>query len=1077
MKTIRMTPLQRSYVNGRETAETKELYIYETPDIYDESLLNVIAEKLFAAHPILTYGNSDAASFELRCGAGSFRTAVTDADDINEFVENIFPRKLSAVLELYSVRCGEKNYIVTKTDGRYFDGTSQYILYNELGKLIRGEEVVNESAFLEYADSISDSDEGELSDEAKEYWRNIADLDAPILPLCEKDTEPPITSVVRKNISEEEFETLNKAAAKCGTTVFALMLAVFSKSLSLYSSNKEFMLTLPKDERLSAGSGLAGNSIGLFADAMLFRFINEGKSILDTAVDVQYGLMETLDMSELPVGDIYRYIMKTGRSDFSVPVSFTDLSGIHFCDSTLKYIGNRVQTAMLNIEAIFQHTSKGYSFDLTYRRDAVNCKTAEGIAEVFAETISSLSENMDDVLQRKTLKPPKADMKLISELNHTGDAVCESPLSELITQAFRKYSDRTALISDKRKLTYSELERKAYSFGSGLRRKFGNESGLRIGILLPKSDRQIIAAAGCILCGIAYMPFETELNKESIAAVAKKAELSAIVTDEAMAEKISDIDVTLILYTEDEQEYHAGSYPVISGEDPAILINTSGTTGIPKTVLVKNSGIVNCLVYTKELFGLTENDRVLALTNFCHDMAVFDTFGLMICGGAAVVPDVSLQKDPSHWADLIRKYHVTAWNSVPVFLEMLAAYYEKHDITINEDLRIIDLGGDWIRPSFAEKALDMFPNARIFSVGGPTETTIWSIYHLIERCDCKSESIPYGRPFPAVKYHILNSRNELCPIGVAGTMFVSGVSVAGGYAGNAEETNKRFIDIDGCIYYDTGDNGMYLPDGSVRILGRSDCQVKIHGKRIELNGIENAAECCGNINGAVCVLSKCTGKLALFISSEDDIDILAFRNALSEKFPDYMLPADIIVNETLPITRNGKIDRKKLANTEISSERNEEKIGQIDETTEKLLAICRDQLENYEYDESLNFYMMGGDSLSSIGVIDSIKEMFGVELTITEMMMFPTLFEWAELIHQREKSMDAGNNVIADICTEIFGKNADDSLCIYDTDDPLSYAKRAAEILDSVSGEEVTAYHIIAYPFAGDWYRFLSGGK
>lgn len=1079
---VPMTPLQRSYKGGLNAAYgavTKELYVYLMPEdmLSDKESLRAVANKLIQAHPILGYKYEEGQTYEMVYNRNNvYFIGHACTDDLNDCVDKIFNEPLRYVFELWVIETGNEKNLAVKTDGMYFDGDSHNIFSSELEVLLYGGKVDTENDFITYAKKLSETDGTELSDEAKEYWKGISATQPPALPIVENTYGNITTAVIRQSVSENVYNNLSNIAARCNVTLFALLLTVFAKSLSLYSTGKEFMLNLPMSDR--SKDSVKRNSIGLFADAMLFRFLDDGKSIAETAEDVQYSLMETFDFSELPITKIYRYIRSTGAVNFSAPVSFTDLTSAPKPTGKMKRRSTRVQTSQLWIEAIFERNETCYGFTLTYQCGVVPDFVADGIAEVFCSTLKSLAENTEKVLNSKCLKPKVSDIELIEKLNDTGEPICDRSLYELLMSSFESHADKYALLSESRTITYRELKQKAYSVGGTVRKLLNIYEGKpRVGILLPKGDRQIIAAVGCILSGIAYMPIENELTAETIVSVAKKAELSAVITDSSLADKLTESDIMQIPYDEYTETNGETSYPIISGDDIAVLINTSGTTGVPKSVLIKAKGIVNCLVHTKKLFGLGKSDRVLALTNFCHDMALFDTFGLLICGGAVVVPANNLQKDPEHWCALMDKFNVTVWNSVPVFLEMLAAYYESKGIIENGMLRCIDLGGDWIRPLFAEKALKMFPNAKIFSVGGPTETTIWNISHPITPEDCKMQSIPYGRPFPASKYFIFNDRFALCPIGIAGTMYVSGVGVSAGYAGNAEETEKRFITYEGCRYYNTGDNGMYLPDGTVRILGRSDFQIKISGKRIELTGIENAVIECADVSGAVCVLNKETGKLAVFVTSEKEINETLLRDKLAKKLPEYMLPSNIVRIDEFPVTRNGKIDRRALENKNISSNKLvSENTVELDHITKNLLEICRESLDNFEYDESLNFYIMGGDSLSSLGIIQKIRDRFGVELSVTEMMMYPSLNEWAELIGERSSLSDGTAEFLERLCIELFGKSAEDEICLLDTDAPQEKASKAAEEISRFTGKEINGYKLLAYPFVRDWASIISGG-
>src|SRR5262249_42564995 len=235
-----------------------------------------------------------------------------------------------------------------------------------------------------------------------------------------------------------------------------------------------------------------------------------------------------------------------------------------------------------------------------------------------------------------------------------------------------------------------------------------------------------------------------------------------------------------------------GRAPRCLPEDLAYILYTSGSTGQPKGVMIAHRGLVNAVVQTIRHFRIDASDRILGLTGLHHDMSAFDLFGTLAAGATLVLADRARRRDPRHWLALMEDEGVTVWNSVPAMMEMLVADIEARGARIPESLRLIFLGGDWIATDLPRRPAACGRRARRVSVGGPTETTLWSIWHEVDRVDPDWVSIPYGQPIPNVAYHILNDRLEDCPNWVPGEMYCSGVGLALGYLRDPERTAAAF---------------------------------------------------------------------------------------------------------------------------------------------------------------------------------------------------------------------------------------------------------------------------------------------
>lgn len=362
-------------------------------------------------------------------------------------------------------------------------------------------------------------------------------------------------------------------------------------------------------------------------------------------------------------------------------------------------------------------------------------------------------------------------------------------------------------------------------------------------------------------------------------------------------------------------------------------------------------------------------------------------------------------------------------------------------------------------------------------MGGPTETTIWNIVHKVQKDDLLNKFIPYGKPFPNTKYYILDEALEPVPLMVKGVMYVEGIGVSDGYVGNREETLKRFIIHSGIRIYNTGDYGRYLETGEIQILGRVDSQVKINGKRIELNGIEHRLNQIDGILECCVVVHIRTKKLAAFYTSSHNLKPDYVKEYLSKQLATYMIPQVVEKLDVMPLNHNGKPDRKKLGKWELSI-RDQPDNPVLPELEGRLLEICQRVLENPSVQPDDNFYLMGGDSISAMKLVSEIYRTFHIDLEVYDIMNQPYIADWAEIIkknqlEQNEKAENLTEQLLA-ICKTVLHNNE-----IRESDDFYSMGgdeHSVMELIDKImqfTNSRLSEFLILSKPYISNWVEEL----
>ena len=481
-------------------------------------------------------------------------------------------------------------------------------------------------------------------------------------------------------------------------------------------------------------------------------------------------------------------------------------------------------------------------------------------------------------MEIKTSKLSDEDISMIDRINDTEHVLTDQYMPEKLRDAFVRGGERTAVITTQKEYSFHELGRDvsrtaAYFLQQGI------GTGCTVALMFRKSYEQLAAALSVIYSGAAYTPIEYDLPKERIAESLATSHAVLLVTDAQNKAKLLEqggFDGIEII-TWDEAKVDAEAAPaIVDPEDTFAVIFTSGSTGKPKGVMVSFENIRNCFEYTTFRMHVTEQTRIISVINFCHDMNIYELFGVIAENGTVVIPDTEKEREPAHWIELINRYQVNMWESVPTLISLLLLEADKNQ-DVMPSLKQIILGGEFVPIETVRKIMVHCPNAVTTTIGGPTETTIWNIMHQVEAEDLNKSTIPYGNPIWNTEYYILDDALNVVPIGTTGIIYNAGKSVTKGYT-EASLTKEKFIyhPVLKKRLYNTGDLGRYSEKGYIEILGRNDTQVKINGKRIELEGIENRILENPNVKQAAVVANA--GHMVAFCSlnekmlSEKNVD-------------------------------------------------------------------------------------------------------------------------------------------------------------------------------------------------------------
>ena len=371
------------------------------------------------------------------------------------------------------------------------------------------------------------------------------------------------------------------------------------------------------------------------------------------------------------------------------------------------------------------------------------------------------------------------------------------------------------------------------------------------------------------------------------------------------------LDLLLTLaQTNSQDQQHA----TIDEDALAYVIFTSGSTGAPKGVQISHRGAANTCLDINARFGITDTDSIFAISSLSFDLSVYDIFGMLMAGGTAVICKPEGTRDPDYWWAQLEAHNVTVWNTVPSMFEMLLEGQPRRTC---KPLKTVLVSGDAFRMEVADRIINTFPDLHLIVLGGATEASIWSNYHVVTPRSIEQGTtlVPYGQGLSNQVLYVLDDLLDNRPVGALGEIFIGGIGVAIGYMGNANLTTRKFITHSrfGRIYA-TGDFGRYLQNGEIEIVGRSDDLVKIGGNRVELPFIEQIIGQHESIRNAAAMVNE-HGQLGLFFVPLEEHTVVheeELRAFAAANLPDYMHPTCWSRLNSLPLSPNGKLDRKAL---------------------------------------------------------------------------------------------------------------------------------------------------------------------
>ncbi|SEE88105.1 non-ribosomal peptide synthetase [Streptomyces sp. 2314.4] len=816
------------------------------------------------------------------------------------------------------------------------------------------------------------------------YWqRRLPELpSAPRLSVA--GAEATATTVVRRHLhlDSDRMRRFEAAARRHGLTPAMALAAVFAETLQAFSAEPDFLLNLPMFDREPLHPQVA-SLVGDFTSSVLLAWHGAAPgTFAERAARLQERFHQDAAHAGYSGVEVLRDASRLHGQRVLAPVVYTSALGLGelFSDAVRESFGEATwiisQGPQVWLDAQVTEVNGGLLVNWDAREDAFE----PGVLDVMFDAYAALLDRLltDPEAWGVPVPPmlPAGQLQVRAEVN---DTVWQTGVARLHDGFFARAAETpeapALLWSDDGVLTYRELADRALKLAGHLCTR-GVLTGDVVAVTLPKGPEQITAVLGVLAAGAAYLPLGTDQPPARRERIHTSAGIRLVLDD---------------LTVPDDTEPLPAPVPG-NADDLAYVLYTSGSTGEPKGVELTHAAAMNTLADLNDRYAVGRPDRILALSALDFDLSVYDVFGTLTAGGAVVCVEEPARRDAAHWAELARAHGVTVVNCAPALLDMLVTAAEVDGLP---DLRLVLLGGDWVPLDLPGRLRSTAPGCRFVALGGTTETAIHSTVCEVGKVPADWVSVPYGTPLRNVRCRVVDPLGRDCPDWTPGELWIGGAGVARGYRGDADRTAEKFVEWEGVRWYRTGDLARYRPDGTLEFLGRADHQVKVRGVRIELGEIEAALAAAPGVRRAVAVVGA-DRRLAAAVTGDTDLDRL--RAHAAERLPSAMVPEFIVVLDEVPLTLNGKTDRKAVARIlgeHTTSTSRCPGTPPRGEAEERAAAAWSAVLGVPDIAREDNFFTLGGDSLLATRLVARLRQDGHGDLRLADLFAHPLLADFA----------------------------------------------------------------------------------
>ena len=947
-------------------------------------------------------------------------------------VRRPFDLSTGPLMRTLVIRLSDKEHIVIATMHHIIsDGWSNMILVREITALYQQFTTGRPSGLVElplqygdYAIWERERMQGEELQSQLDYWRQHLDhLQGLALPL---DRQRPAVQTFRGAkrtvILPRAIDRLTELGQSEDATLFMVLLAAFALLLSRYTAQADITVGTVVANRRAELEPL----IGFFANTLVLRLdTSECRSFRELVSHAREVCLGAYAHQDLPFEKLveelqperslsYTPLFQTLLVMQNVPRAKHDFEGLQ-----LQPLSIEVGAAKFDLTLVAEDFEGDLRCTFEYNTDLFEAATIARLSGQFRTLLEAAAANPDQALASLSLLHDAERRELLAKwIGPQEHYRRRESLHRLFEEQVERTPQAVAVSFEQEQLTYAELNARANRLAHYLRAQ-GVGPEAPVALCLERSVEMVVAILGVLKAGGAYIPLDPANPAERLAFILQDTGATLLLTNSNDLHLPDFAGTTFAFETDHEllsQQSEENLSVDIAPENTAYIIYTSGSAGRPKGTYITHSNVTRLFSATEHRFNFGSHDVWTLFHSYAFDFSVWELWGALLYGGRLVVVPYWVSRTPENFYELLHREQVTVLNQTPSAFRQLMRVEEGGTGLPELSLRVIIFGGEAMQPASLKPWVEKHGVERpqLVNMYGITETTVHVTYRRLLRSDVDGTSGTAGSvigiPLRDLQLYVLDHKLEPAPIGVPGEMHVGGDGLARGYLNQAGLTAERFIPdpfstTAGARLYKTGDLARYVGRGEFEYLGRRDQQVKIRGFRIELGEIEAVLETHPAVSSAVVdSLAEPGGerRLVAYVTLKEHTTGEQLRAFIKDKLPEYMIPAAFVVLDEMPLTSNGKVDRRALPVPEKTRSADDESyVAPRTETEEALAAIWSNVLNIERVGVHDNFFALGGDSILSVRVLGMAKER-GIDFSLQQLFQSQTIAALAAQLHVSE---------------------------------------------------------------------------
>lgn len=839
-------------------------------------------------------------------------------------------------------------------------------------------------------------------------------------------------------IEQSTTDHIKNFVTQSGTSVYIFFMTVLFTYMYRMTGEKDMVIGTPV---LNRSSSRQKKTIGMFVSTMPFRvniddeltFAEFQKMILQNQKRYYRNQQYPMD---LLIKDL-QLAQKGNNKLFDISLSYQNSSTKELFNGSpieFNWVFNGSEENSLTIHINEWMNQGTLRIDFDYAVDVFGQEDIEQLARRFINITKQVLNESDLPLDQIEYMDQEEKDMLLSRNNIQVDYPKEKTITQLFEEQVERTPDKIAVVFEGQKLTYRELNEKANQLARVLRAK-GVSRDQVVGLMVDKSLKMMIGVLAIIKAGGAYLPIDIDYPDNRIEYMLNDSQARILLTHQ---NTIPGIDFNGEIINLSNPQYDnqdvTNLEQINQAHDLIYIIYTSGSTGKPKGVMIEHRNVVRLLFNDKFQFDFSEKDTWTMFHSYCFDFSVWEMYGPLLYGGRLIVIPKMVARDPEKFLEILKQEQVTVLNQTPsAFYNLINAELAEQDHRLQ--IRYVIFGGEALNPIKLKDWKEKYPTTQLINMYGITETTVHVTFKEITDHEIEHNISNIGKPIPTLTTYVMDANLKLLPIGVPGELCVGGDGVARGYLNRPELTEIKFLPNpyrpEERIYR-SGDLVQMLTNGEMEYLGRIDHQVKIRGFRIELGEIESKLLNHPKIKEAIVMARENEDGdkyLCAYFMADQQTAVVELRKYLSKDLPDYMIPAYFIQLEEIPLTRNGKVNRKALPEPDHEINHGEEYVAPRNDVEEVLVQIWQEVLGVKQVGINDNFFALGGDSIKAIQISSRLQR-YNLKLEVQKLFQNPNIADLSDYVQLVTKETDQstveGEVNLTPIQNWFFAKNLTD---------------------------------------------------